>query len=155
MVGLIQRLNRLVVGLLAPGLGDIIAALWNQRHSGGGITVNADPTKFDIAAGKYSVDGIDVDGGAGAANALDATVDTAAGQFRKVAILVSQAGVYSILAGAVAASQGKALLPATPAGKCLIGWLEIPASFTHGATNVTGGMIQAAHSKASLIGQLT
>ena len=66
---------------------------------------------------------------------------TIADEFAKDLISIDAAGSVTVTGGVIAASQVLAVKPAVPAGEVEIGYIEIPASFTPGATDVTAGML--------------
>lgn len=66
---------------------------------------------------------------------------TIADEFAKDLISVDDAGSVTVTGGVIAATQGAAVKPAVPAGEVEIGYIEIPASFTPGSTDVTSGML--------------
>jgi len=68
--------------------------------------------------------------------------NTGSGEYRKSLICIDSAGTVTLVHGTVAASQGAAALPSPTANTVPVGYLEIPASFTSGSTNVTAGMIK-------------
>lgn len=74
--------------------------------------------------------------------AVLAGTDTAAGQFRKVLIQMDAAGTITQKSGAIAGTQADAIKPAPDTDKISLGWLELPASFVPGTTNLTLAMLK-------------
>lgn len=75
--------------------------------------------------------------------AVDAGATTAAGQFRKVLIQMDSSGTITQKVGAaVTTAQADAIKPTVDTDKVSLGWLELPASFTAGTTNLTLAMLK-------------
>lgn len=113
---------------------------------GGNLTVNGgDATKFDLSDTEAVIGGAIVQKAAQAAIVVLVGSDTAAGQFRKVLIQMAANGTVSQKAGAiVTTAQADAVKPAPDSDKIELGWLELPASFIPGTTNVTAGILKKA-----------
>lgn len=63
-------------------------------------------------------------------------------QYAKDLISINASGTVTVTAGTKAASQGAAVKPDVPADNVELGWIEVPASFTPGTTDVTAGMLK-------------
>jgi len=64
---------------------------------------------------------------------------TGVGEFCKE-LVTWDGSAFQQYAGPLAVSQAAAVAPECPADEVPVGWIEIPASFTPGATDVTTGM---------------
>ena len=151
-----QGLNRLSISAGIAKLGDRLAALWNQRQSGGALSQGSPDTTYSIAAGAYTVDGVVVAGGASANVVLPLTTpDTTGTQYRKLTITIDQAGAYALVIGAVATgSQAAALKSPAPAGTTEVAYIELPVSFTARTTTITAGMLKQAAAPAVALGPM-
>jgi hypothetical protein len=151
----IRELNRVHRVFAEMKLGERISALWNQRQSGGALTPNTDTTKFDVAAGLYTVDGVVVNkASATTAQTLASGANTTASQYRKAVVGINQSGTFAVTYGPTAASQNAALKPPVPSGQTEVGYFEIPISFTAGTTPITSGMCKQAAPPAAALGPL-
>lgn len=108
----------------------------------GGFAQATTTTRFKTsAATNYTINGQNYTKGT-TDNIATPNGNTSAGQFRKDLISIDAAGTITVTAGTVAASQGAAVKPACPANQVELGWIEVPASFTAGTTDVTAGMLK-------------
>lgn len=133
----------------AVKLGSRLLALWHGRQTG--CTPTADSTNVDIAACKAMVNGVYV-AEDGQDNLALTGISTTSVQFRKVAICMTDAGVYTPRAGAVAASQAAALIPVCDVDEVEVAYLELPASFTGASTSLTAAMVKQRPGRATQLG---
>lgn len=64
------------------------------------------------------------------------------GVFKKVVVCIDSAGDLSLVAGDAAASQAAAELPAIPATKLALAYIEVPENFTNENTDLQAGWIK-------------
>lgn len=125
---------------LRMALQGIVNALLFGVWGGGDLGVGGTATKFKLGATDYRIAGTAYT--KAAADNIASPASTSAGQYRKDLISLDAAGTVTVTAGAVAVSQDAAVLPACPADNVPVGWIEVPASFTSGTTEVTAGMLR-------------
>lgn len=108
------------------------------------LAVGGTPTQLAVVAGEVFIGGALTPIAAIPLTPLPAGAATAAGQVRKVAVDVNALGVVVLTVGALSpdGTQASAVLPQTPVDSITIGWIEIPASFVVGTTNLTGAMLK-------------
>lgn len=111
----------------------------NGLNSSPVLSPGGTATNFGMSAFSYRVDGVHANKAANT-NIAAPGASTSAGEFRKILISGNAAGTITATAGAIAASQALAALPTLPADNVPLAYLELPASFTSGTTDVTAGM---------------
>ena len=116
----------------------LLVLRWNGWRSGGVLSVNFfDPTTFDIAAGAYNVNGVEVAGNAALAQALSASANTSGpNEYRKILVTIDASGTYGLVYGVTGANRGDSLRPLLPPDTAEVGVIQIDTNFTAGTTNL-------------------
>ncbi len=132
--------------ILTQALRDSFDALeflaFNHLMASPALAPGGTATNFAVGAFSYMLGGVAYNKAA-ADNIAAPGSSTSSGEYRKILITIDAAGTVATVAGDVAASQAAAVIPDTPADKLAIGVLELPPSFTSGATDVTSGMCKS------------
>lgn len=113
----------------------------NHLTSNPVLAVGTDTNEFKVSAFTYKLNGVTYNKAA-QDDVAEPLTTTEADEFVKELIVIDSAGTVSLVAGEVAESQAEAELPETPEDKLPIGYIEVPASFTPGTSNVTTGMLK-------------
>lgn len=126
----------------STSISNIYNQMLNMVMVHGGFAVGSDTTTFATSAATHYI--LNGQNYTKAATDDIASPDgnTDAGEFRKDLISIDAAGDITVTAGTAAASQGAAVVPATPEDEIPLGWIEVPESFTSGSDNVTTGMLK-------------
>lgn len=140
-------------GILSPrgiNQGEIVRLLRAMRNrvlANPTLAAGSTPANLANIAFDYMIEGITYTKAAVAAGTVltgQNLVNTGAGQFCKVRVQVDAAGAVTFIQGGVAGSQDDARIPPRLGGRCTIGLLDIPASFTFGTTTLaTAGIISS------------
>lgn len=124
---------------LRMAIQGIVNAILNGIFGGGNLAPATQTDKFKVDATNYRIAGVAYT--KAAQDNIAAPASTSEGQFRKDLITINAAGTVTVTAGPVAASQAAAVFPAIPPDTVPLGYIEVPASFVSGSTEVTAGMI--------------
>ena len=124
---------------------ELLRAMRNRVLGHPALIQGSTPANLANGAFDYMIDGQTYAKAAVAAGTVltgQGLVNTAAGQFCKIRVQIDSLGAITYTQGGFAGSQEDARIPARLPGRCTIGLLDIPASFTFGTTTLaTAGII--------------
>lgn len=125
-------------GVNQPDLVDFLRALRNRMFNSPGLATGTTTSKLKTVNAtsslNYMIDGkLYVVAAADDAITFSGLTNTGAGEKCIVRIEIDAANAFSFVQGPIDARGDK--MPRRTAGKCTVGWIEVPASFTFGTTS--------------------
>lgn len=124
-------------GMNQGALINLLKALRNRCFTLGTLAMGSTTTAIKTTNTlQFAISGVNYSKAAEDNVVVSGMTNTGAGQFCKVRVEVNSAGTLGFVQGGFAGNQAEARIPTRSASKATVGYIEIPASFTFGTTDM-------------------